>query len=462
MKLHFSRRHFIIITTVAILFSGVVIFLASTQFSGNDKTRLTFTAKRGELIISVEALGVLEAKHAHTVVTPRLNWAMSKVAWLPPEGSWVKKGDVIVELEAGEVERKYLNALNEVDIAKADAEKGGAEMAMQHVLLESQLQNTEASLSASQLQLSRMAFESPKTQEIRKLRIAQDEVELEKIRRKLDASEKISKEERTRLHLKVRQAESKLKQARHMLSQLQLKAPADGFIEYARHWSGDKITVGTQLWPNMPIVKIPELSVMQVKLQVGETDAQKLKKSQRAVITIPSMRDLRLSGKVRKVDRIAKPIRKNRKPTKIKRVEVVVEIDSTDAELAPGLTAECRIIVDKIEDVVTLPHECVFDRDSVKVVYVLADDFYIPYPVSVEKPGDDFLALISDLKGGERCALREPGPSRVKWPKILKAPRKLTKPDTLLSQPIDSLTKKERFSVNLIKESTLKSKKKPD
>ena len=431
---------------------GFLLVLASQSFTckSNEEspTELTFAATRGDFVISVDAQGEIEAKKAHNVMAPMLKWTMPKIAWLPAEGTKVQKGDIIVELEAGTIENQYTSALNEVDIAKAEARKGEAELELERVLLESQLKETTASLATSTLRLDKMEFEAPRIREIKQLEIAKDDLELEKIKKKLISIEKIQIQERARLQLKVKQAQSKLEQARHYLNQLKLKAPVEGFVEYAMHWNGDKLQVGSQLWPNMTIVKIPDLSVMQVKLQFGETDAQKIKKGQSALVSIPSLDDLQLTGKVSSVAKMAKPIKKDRKNTKIKRVEVLVEIDSTNVNLAVGLTAECRVTIAKMEDVVTVPLECVFDKDSVKVVYVLEKTTYVPYAVAIEKYGTDFVTLKSELKGGELCALQEPASSNVRWPASFSKQISPAKVDSLTNGTTDSNEKNVSLQIS--------------
>ncbi len=431
---------------------SLFLLLACQTFACNNSnespTELTFAAARGDFVISVEAQGVLEAKKAHNVMAPMLKWTMPKIAWLPREGSKVQQGDIVVELEAGAIETEYINAINEVEIAKAEAQQGEAESELELTLLESQLKETAASLATSNLRLNKMKFEAPRIREIKQLEIAKDDLELEKIKKKLASIKKIRIEERARLQLKVKQAQSKLQQARHYLNQLKLKAPVQGFVEYATHWNGDKLQVGSQLWPNMAIVKIPDLSRMQVKLQLGETDAQKIKKGQSALISIPSLDDLQLEGKVSKVAKMAKPIKKDRKDTKVKRVEVLVEIDSTNANLAIGLTAECRVTISKMEDVVTLPLECIFDKDTVKVVYVLEETSYIPYPVAIEKYGDDFVTIKSELKGGELCALQEPASSNVKWPERFNMPIPPVKVDSLTNGITGSNERKMNLQIS--------------
>jgi multidrug efflux pump subunit AcrA (membrane-fusion protein) len=169
----------------------------------------------------------------------------------------------------------------------------------------------------------------------------------------------------------------------------------------------------------MPVVKLPDLSAMQVKVKLGETEAQKVKSGQSATITIPSLGSLELSGTVSKVANVAKAISRG---SKVKRVEAIVQIDSTRAGLVPGLTGLCSIVVDEVDSVIALPHECVFERDSVKVVYVREHNAFTPYAVSLALQTDDFVVVHGDLKAGAGFALREPAFSMVRWPDSLVPP----------------------------------------
>ena len=430
--------------------------------AGTDRSEpdvLTHPVRRGLFTVVQSGRGVLEAKQAQVVQTPQLNWTMLKVAWLAPEGRYVKKGDLVAELEAAEIERAYVQARTDVAIARAERQRVEAQLNLERASLLAKLKETEAALQTARLQLSKMPFEAGRSRELIQLQIQRDEVEVEKLRKKVRANERIRQEEHARLQLQVQQAENRLKQAQHQLQQLTLRAPTDGLLQHARDWWGNKVTVGAQLWPFTPVVQIPDLSVMQVRLQLGETEAQKLRVGQRADITVPSLQDLRLPGKVTRVDKVAKPVRRQRKNTKVKRVAVVVEIDSTVAGLVPGLTADCRIVVAELADAVWLPRECVFETDSLKLVYVPEDDHFVPYAVAITRYGDDFVAVHSALQGHERCALTQPDPRRVVWPDTLFVPPRPATPDTTkLPRTADSTQASDPGAPNPVPQTTSKEK----
>ncbi len=404
---------------------GTIVLLLLLCFacgsSEQQSTQLTYQLRKKAFNHSIQARGELEAKNAISVVTPHLGFRMLLIAWLIPEGTLVKKDDVVAQLESQEIKTDYENALDELEIAKAEYNKREAELTLERVALDAQIKNAEASADVSRLQLAKLKFEPQTRQDIEKLRIEKAEVNVAKNRKKLATLSNIQKEERTRLRLKIQQSQNKLDKSKEYLDKLNLQAPVDGFVIYERSWmTGEKMQEGGSCWPRMPLVKIPDPSIMQVKLQLGESEAQKVDKGQETVVTIFSADTMLFKGKVSRKDRRAKPIRRR---SKIKRVEVIVEIDSTNPGLAPGISADCRIHIEKLDSVIAIPYECIFEKDSTKVVYTVSDEnVFAAHAIDVTRHTADFAIIHSDLTGSERCALSEPADNKITWPDTLKVP----------------------------------------
>jgi hypothetical protein len=229
----------------------------------------------------------------------------------------------------------------------------------------------------------------------------------------LASLESIQKEERAKFQLKIKQEANKKDRSKSQLEKLTLRAPVDGIMVYVTNWWGEKVKEGDQKWPNEPIAEIPDLSVMQVSLKLGETEAQKCKEGQKAVITIHSMQGLTLNGTVSKVNKVAKPISRG---SKIKRVEVLVELDSNAVSLSTGISAKGEIIIEEMHNVFAIPHDCLFEKDSLKIVYIYENGNYNPYNVVVEQQDDDFAFVSADMEDGSSLALKEPNEQDVRWP----------------------------------------------
>jgi len=387
--------------------------------SDQPYSKITFTTTISDFIITVDAEGILEAKKNRAIVAPP-SLSYSDITYLIPEGSEIKKGDVLVIFHDDQLEKEYKNAQNDLEIAEAQAKQKETQLKVERSLLESQLRIYEASAATAMLQLPKLEFIAPTKKEIKRLEIQKFEMQAEKIRQKLAALENIQNEEREFMEIKVKQAESKLKRYQFLMDQLVLKSPIDGIVIYAMNrLTGEKVQVGDVLYRGFEVMKIPDLSVMQVNMQIIETEAQKLKQGQRAVVTVSSAGDFRLPGKVSLVDKVAKPIKRG---SKVKKVNIIVEIDSTYIELMPGLTAECSFIVEEFRDALVIPKECIFENDSIKIVYVYKNGLFIPRPVEFSHQSTDFVAIQNGVTDGEKLALRKPSSSFIKWPDRLNAP----------------------------------------
>ena len=382
--------------------------------------------------IIVSGEGEIEAKSANVLQTPMV-WPAPTLSYIVPEGSFVDKDDVVAVFTQSQVENELINMQDELAIATAEGQRTEADLNLQSLLYESQLTIANASAKSAQLQLARIEFEAPRTQEIKRLEIEQFAVEADRARKRLLALEKIQAEERAHADLRIQQARNKLNSAKDQISRLTLKAPHSGIVVYETNpITEEKVQVGSTLFPRMPVVKLPDLSVMQIRMQIGETDAQKLRQGMPARIFVPSLDNVELNGKVVKVDRVAKPIRRG---SKVKKVEVVVEIEEKSDVLRPGLTATADISVRTATGIIAIAQECLFEKDSIKIVYKESKNGFQPIPVASLLQDEDFIIIYGALKGGERLAMEEPPNTRVYWPDSLVAVAAPAAIDTFKIEP---------------------------
>jgi multidrug efflux pump subunit AcrA (membrane-fusion protein) len=335
------------------------------------------------------------------------------------EGKPVKKGEMIVQLESETIENNYLTADNEYEIARAEAEKRQTELDLERLLLESQVKSLSASVAISRLRLNDLTFEPVRRQEIERLEIEKNEIDLKKIENKLAALESIQKEERLRFQLKIKQEKSKRDQAKEHLNKLKLFAPVDGILVYAKDWWGNKVKEGDEMYARRPIAEIPDLRIMQLKLKLGETAAQKCKEGQKAEISSHAFNGGVLTGKVSRVNRIAKPIHRK---SKVKKVEVLVELDSSGISITPGISARGKIFITDTQETYALPHECIFNKDSLKLIYVRDGSKFEPRAIKIDLQSEEFVLIHSGLSEGEELAFQEPSKDEVEWPESFSIP----------------------------------------
>ncbi len=404
---------------------------------------LTIPLERSEYTYIISEQGELDAKKAVLVQAPMVRGRELQITHLADEGSMVRKGDVVAILSSTELETRYLNASDEYDMAKAEMIQRESELKIDKTALEVEIQNAENSVKASELHLANIEFESPNVIQLEKLKIDKIKLDLTTAREKLSALKDIQKEEMIRMDLKVKQAKNDMNRTSADLAKLSLKAPVDGIVVYETNWmTGQKQQVGNSVYRNWPIVKIPDLSQMQVKLKLVETDAQRISKGQTADVQIFSSDTLHLSGKVSRKDRMAKPVKRN---SKVKRVEVIVEIDSCDAKLTSGLSASCDIKIQTFENILALPYECIFDKDSLKVIYKKeASDKYIPHAIQALHYTDNIIIFETLIDLPAQITLTQPPEDWIQWPKEFKLPKIAAEQESPSKQDSTGLDQKQK------------------
>jgi len=151
------------------------------------------------------------------------------------------------------------------------------------------------------------------------------------------------------------------------------------------------------------ILEIPDLSKMYVKTKVNEVDIDRLRKGQLVSVTVDALPGLELSGKVTSIAALAH----NDRATNNKVFDVEVSLDSTAERLKPGMTATCKIITDRLKNVISAPLESIFEKDGKTIVYVLT-----PKPkareVETGEKNEDSIVIKSGLKPGEKISLWDP------------------------------------------------------
>ena len=367
--------------------------------------------KKQDYLNKVNATGVLEAIKNYSINCPGLR-TDATVVYLIPEGTAVEKGDTICILEATEIENAYKEALRNLDNTRADYNITMADLNLQYIMLESQVKTIEAQTTISKLDSTQMDFVSEYSRQIIKLEIEKAEIEKEKIESKLHFLKRINEFELKKMEAKIKQEENKVAIEKEKLDKLVLKSDVPGMVVYERLWTSDaKIREGDIVWWQMPIAKIPDMSEMQVKLIVNDTKYKQIEKGQSVHIRVDAFPEILLTGKVIKKTPMGKPIKKG---SKIKEFEIYCKIDTLDMKLQPGLSVTCDVIVESIPDTLVLPMCAIFEKDSIKIVYIQEEGLFCPKPVQIAKNNASYAIITDGLSEKEIIALSEPPDAWIK------------------------------------------------
>jgi len=396
-----SRRRLLAIAVPAALLLATILALAARR---PPASLVTAVARRGELVIDVATVGQVEAVKSRSVSRQRtsFSWDAVQIAQMAPEGSVVAQGDFLVQLDQSTTSQQLEQVENSLLNARAELARRRAEIDQRLAELESARLNQEYGYEQTRLRYDLMTFEAEVRRREQELELKKAELSLREAGDRLAAQRIIAEAELAKAQYDVRNAEMQVAQAREALASLTITAPEPGLVVY-KTFRGGKLKVGDQVWPGMELIDLPDLSQMQVRTRVNEIDVRRVAVDQEVAVAVDALAGREFRGRVTRIATLAR----SEGEAKVKVFDVDVLLEGDAGDLRPGMTAQCRIIVARLQDVVTVPLEAVFERDGGSVVFAV-DGRVAARPVVLGERNDDFVVIESGLEAGATVSLRDP------------------------------------------------------
>jgi RND family efflux transporter MFP subunit len=371
---------------------------------------ITFPVTRSDFRDVVTVSGTLEAVNTRSYGCPGI-WEDITIQYLIEEGSHVVPGDTLCILKVRKIENDYLQAVNELENTRAEYNKSVAELELQFLILEAQAKTIDATTKITQLDSLQYAFTSPSSQKIIKLELEKAELERNITLKKLEFLRLINQSELEKMSLKIDQFENRVDQARAKMDKLTLISDIEGIVVFDKLWtSGKKVREGDIVWGNMPIMQIPDLSEMQVKLCVCESDYRRIVKDQEFELTVDAFPEIVLSGRIKNKAPVGKAVHKD---SEVKLFDVTASLDSSSLNIQPGLGVSCNILVRSLPDTIVVPVISLFKDDSLQFVYVAENERFRRSIVSVATSNHKEAIIEKGLHGDEILALVKPPESLI-------------------------------------------------
>jgi len=383
----------------------VIVVIIASLFGiskiGKKENFPLFYVEKGEFLIDIFADGILEAGNSTLINSPSRIWSDLRIISLVDEGTFVKEGDLLIQFDTAQLLENSKTHENELEQAKASYESAEANIAKTKADLESQLKIEEYSLEQTRLRAKNAKYEADnKRKEIEySLKIA--EINFEQLIDKIEKTNEIDKATLRQSEIKINQAELKLKKIRDDLGKLTITSPGEGIVVYKKVWSGsgpEKIKVGTTTWGGQPLMELPDKSNKKVIVNIDEVNISSLKLDQVVNIKIDALPEKEFKGRVTKIASLAKDDEDSGK----KVFEIEVLIDEIFEELKPGMSAECQIIVEQIDDVLSIPIDAITKKEGEIGVYNASGKFV---QIITGKVSSDLIIVKEGLKDGDEIRL---------------------------------------------------------
>ncbi len=404
MHLLRSRR---LLAAVAVLIVASAAWLVA---GGPDTTTsLSTTVTQGEFVIPVTSAGELRASSFVQIQGPanaqQAGAFQMKISTIVPEGTLVKEGDVVAELDRSTLASKLQETALNVQKAEAQYEQAMLDSTLTLSKAREDLRSMELALEEKRIARDQARYEAPSVQR-------QAEIDYEKAERALEQGRKDLVTRTEQSQAKMREVGADLERQRNLqgivmevMQGFTVRAPSSGMVIYVREWNGRKKGAGAQINPWEPAVAtLPDLSKMESITYVNEIDVRKVAAGQPVRITLDADPDRALEGSVIAVANVGE----QRPNSDAKVFEVKINVTAPDTTLRPGMTTGNIIQTASIPNVLFIPLEAVITDESVPYVFVRRGGRIIRQEITTGAMNDTHVVVSAGLEAGEDVLLVPP------------------------------------------------------
>jgi multidrug efflux pump subunit AcrA (membrane-fusion protein) len=382
----------------------ILVLYLLTACSEAPLSPLLYQLKQQPFAVEIPAQGELFAAKATIISAPVSNNGVQNIAWLAPEFSVVKAGDIIARFDGEAMEVKSRGRENEIAVTQ------------QEIIEKTGMLNKE--LDAINRDIGMVGQE--------KIFADNFSIDDERIRSKLEIIDALqntayltskqvylkwknnsfsdsSAGDMGLLEMKLQQKKDKLSQLATSLNQLEIKAPHDGLLAYKANWRGEKPRAGQSVWPGQKIAELPNIKEMKAKLFVIESEAIALTEGKEVSLYLFAHVDKPFFGEIVSVAAFPTSIKRG-DPQKYFEVEVILK--EQNAELfVPGRKLQAKIIVTKTQDKLVVPLQSVFTEENSSYVYLFEDNKFKVTQVVLGQANLSHVEIVSGLKSGQKISL---------------------------------------------------------
>lgn len=354
----------------------------------------------------VRAEGLLAAVEATSVTAPQDSKRPMKIAWVADDGQTVKKGDLVVEFDASEMERTLADSQDDVSASNKRMKKEGVSARANEAK-----RDVTAALSDSEAAVAR-EFETDDAEILSRNEIVESTIDVElaeakarHARRVKDIERAVSSKQIDLLSIQKNLSSREVQRAEEGLAKLQVKAPHDGILVLKRNWRGDPIRVGDTVWRGQKLAELPHVAKLEAKVHVLEADAGNLAAGLPAEVVIDAHPSHTYEATLQKMDTLAQP---KHHDVPVHYFGVTLELAKTDAEtMRIGQRVQATILVEEPEALV-IPRQAIFDEDGKSIVYKRGVGGFDATVVELGTASAGRVVITSGIEAGDEVALRDP------------------------------------------------------
>lgn len=385
MKINKTLRIVIVITVLVVI---LAVIGKKAGWFGKEET-FEVAVEKGEkrtIIETITANGKIQPE-TEVRITPDVSGEI--IDLYIKEGEYVKEGKLLLKIKPD----TYISMRNRVRASLNSAKARLAQVEAQYVL--SNLSYERNKKLWEQKTISESDYESA------------------------EASYKMAKADLSAAKYTVKSAEASLKEAEENLNKTSIYAPMAGTISTLLIEKGERV-VGTELMSGTELMRIADLSRMEVVVEVNENDIMKVKINDTAIVEVDAYMEHDFNGVVTEIANSATTTGIATDQVTSFNVKILLLrksykdlLDENSNPFLPGMSATVDIQTETKHDILTIPIQAVTtrldtigqgqddlvvaDKEPDVVIFKVIDDYVMLTEVKTGIQDNNYIEIISGL-----------------------------------------------------------------
>ncbi len=365
--------------------------------------------KRTSVVFTISANGDLQGGNSKMMTAPMTGSPQLIVTELRKPGELVKKDDVVVQFDTTEENFKLREA--QADLAEAEQQ---VIQAQNETLAKEEELNAELIKARADVKLAEI--DCVRNPLIAAITATQNDLALAAARERLDKLEHDYPQRRAAASASIEIQEAGRKKAvvqadtaKRNIDSMTLKAPVEGYVNVERNTNSNwffpgmvfpLFQVGDAARAGMAVAQIPDLTSWDVTARIAEQDRGHLNMGQPAQFRIVALPGRSYRGKVTNLGGTTGP------PWN-RRFECKLALETPSPDLRPGMSVKIVVETGRLESVLAIPAQALFERDGKPYVYLKTGQDFSPRDVKLVRRSESQI-VVEGVSEGQLVALANP------------------------------------------------------
>lgn len=363
--------------------------------------------RRGDVQFAIEASATLSGGHSQVLTAPMVSGDTLSIRSLPPSGTLVKQGDVVVQFDTTaqkynltQAEEALAQAQQQVIAAQATAAAQTEDDAYQLSKAQFDVQRAELQVRANPIKAAVDAKKNDLTLAAAQEHLRQLQQDIASRAANNQASVAVQKAAEAK-------AAADAATARSNIAAMTLRAAQSGYVSVDANTRGGfdgsafpLYQTGDVTDPGLAVAEIPDTSTWQLLASINELDRGHLAVGQLASAAFPALPGRSFQARIANLAGATGP------PWK-RQVQVKLNLLQSAPGLKPGMSAQVRIQTETLKNVIYVPSQAVFGGDSAPFVYLQDHGQFVRHPVRLQGRSASQVVL-TGVVPGDIIALADP------------------------------------------------------